>query len=121
MAKPSKYKYYPQATVKDEMDGSVYTLGMTVETLNIEISGNSHPFYTGKEALVDTAGRIDKFKKRTEAAKKAEKTDKKERKVNKTKMSFADLMKKEEPKAEKKPKAKAEKKQEETIEEKPAE
>ena len=39
-------------------DGNEYPL------LKLEISNTSHPFYTGKNMLVDTAGRIDKFKKR---------------------------------------------------------
>lgn len=39
-------------------DGKEYPL------IKIEISNTSHPFYTGKNVLVDTAGRIDKFKKR---------------------------------------------------------
>ena len=44
-------------TVKWE-DGNEYPL------VKLEISNTSHPFYTGKNMLVDTAGRIDKFKKR---------------------------------------------------------
>ncbi len=43
-----------------EMDGKEYPL------VKIEISNTSHPFYTGKMKLVDTAGRVDKFKKRYE-------------------------------------------------------
>ena len=39
-----------------EIDGSEYPL------VKLEISRTSHPFYTGKTKLVDTAGRIDKFK-----------------------------------------------------------
>ena len=39
-------------------DGKEYPL------IKLEISNTSHPFYTGKNVLVDTAGRIDKFKKR---------------------------------------------------------
>ena len=39
-------------------DGKEYPL------VKLEISNTSHPFYTGKNMLVDTAGRIDKFKKR---------------------------------------------------------
>jgi large subunit ribosomal protein L31 len=35
----------------------------------VEISNTSHPFYTGKNMLVDTAGRIDKFNKRYAKAK----------------------------------------------------
>src|ERR1700749_4771875 len=46
-------------TVKWE-DGKEYPL------IKLEISNTSHPFYTGKNVLVDTAGRIDKFKKRYE-------------------------------------------------------
>jgi len=41
-----------------EIDGEEYPL------VKVEISRTSHPFYTGKMKLVDTAGRIDKFKKK---------------------------------------------------------
>lgn len=44
-------------------DGKEYPL------IKMEISNTSHPFYTGKNVLVDTAGRIDKFKKRYEKKK----------------------------------------------------
>ena len=44
-------------TVKWE-DGNEYPL------IKLEISNMSHPFYTGKNVLVDTAGRIDKFRKK---------------------------------------------------------
>jgi large subunit ribosomal protein L31 len=44
-------------TIKWE-DGNEYPL------YKLEISSKSHPFYTGKQQLVDTAGRIDKFNKR---------------------------------------------------------
>ena len=43
---------------KEWEDGNEYPL------VKLEISNTSHPFYTGKNMLVDTAGRIDKFKKR---------------------------------------------------------
>jgi large subunit ribosomal protein L31 len=36
----------------------------------MEISGFSHPFYTGKQKLIDTAGRVDKFRNRYEKFKK---------------------------------------------------
>jgi large subunit ribosomal protein L31 len=35
--------------------------GVTYPLVNLEISSSSHPFYTGKTKLVDTAGRVDKF------------------------------------------------------------
>jgi large subunit ribosomal protein L31 len=49
-------------TIKWE-DGNEYLV------IKLEISNTSHPFYTGKNMLVDTAGRIDKFNKRYAKAK----------------------------------------------------
>ncbi|MEE1348360.1 MAG: type B 50S ribosomal protein L31 [Bacteroidales bacterium] len=48
------------ATTKDtiEIDGETYP------QVKLEISSSSHPFYTGKMKLVDTAGRVDKFMNR---------------------------------------------------------
>lgn len=43
-----------------------YEDGNEYPVIKLEISNTSHPFYTGKNVLVDTAGRIDKFKKRYE-------------------------------------------------------
>jgi large subunit ribosomal protein L31 len=40
--------------------------------VKVHISSNSHPFFTGQEKLVDIEGRVDKFKARQEAAKKAQ-------------------------------------------------
>ena len=49
----------------------------TNKEMKLEICANCHPFYTGKQKLVDTAGRVDKFRKRfgnrTRAADKADK------------------------------------------------
>lgn len=42
----------------------VWEDGNEYPVIKLEISNTSHPFYTGKNMLVDTAGRIDKFKKR---------------------------------------------------------
>ena len=55
----SRSTAYSKETVKYE-DGNEYPV------IKLEISNTSHPFYTGKNVLVDTAGRIDKFKKRYE-------------------------------------------------------
>ena len=38
--------------------------GQTLPLVKLEISSTSHPFYTGKSKLVDTAGRVDKFMSR---------------------------------------------------------
>ncbi len=53
-------------TIKWE-DGNEYPL------IKLEISSQSHPFYTGKMQFVDTAGRIDKFKNKYAKFKKEEK------------------------------------------------
>ena len=50
-----------------EVDGDEYPL------IKLEISRTSHPFYTGKTKLVDSAGRIDKFKNKYKKYKKEEK------------------------------------------------
>lgn len=50
-----------------EVDGNEYPL------IKLEISRTSHPFYTGKTKLVDSAGRIDKFKNKYKKFKKEEK------------------------------------------------
>lgn len=47
----------------------VWEDGNEYPVIKVEISNTSHPFYTGKAMFVDTAGRIDKFKKRYEKKK----------------------------------------------------
>jgi len=47
--------------------GNEFTVGATKEELRVELCSNCHPFFTGKQKLVDTARRVDKFQKRVEA------------------------------------------------------
>jgi large subunit ribosomal protein L31 len=58
----SDYKFVTRSTVSTpdtmEFEGKTYPL------VKIEVSSQSHPFYTGKNVLLDTAGRVDKFRKR---------------------------------------------------------
>ena len=44
--------------------GNVIETGSTKKDIRIEICSNCHPFYTGKQKLVDTGGRVDKFRRR---------------------------------------------------------
>lgn len=44
--------------------GMSFAVGSTREAIEVEICSNCHPFYTGKENIVDTAGRVEKFKSR---------------------------------------------------------
>ena len=67
-------KYYSQATISCAC-GQTFKVGSTVEKINVEICSNCHPFYTGKSTIIDTAGRVDRFKKRqVKAEEKVKKT-----------------------------------------------
>ena len=44
--------------------GNSFTVGSTKESIQVEICSACHPFYTGKEKILDTAGRVEKFKVR---------------------------------------------------------
>ncbi len=54
---------YKTTTVKCAC-GETFEVGSTKENISVEICSKCHPFYTGKQKLVDTGGRVDKFKKR---------------------------------------------------------
>ncbi len=60
-------KYYSEAKVRCAC-GATYVVGSTKESYIVDICGSCHPFYTGKQKLVDTAGRVDKFMARQKAA-----------------------------------------------------
>jgi large subunit ribosomal protein L31 len=44
--------------------GSVFTTRSTGHDLSLDVCASCHPFYTGKQKLMDTAGRVDSFRKR---------------------------------------------------------
>lgn len=54
---------YQHTTIKCAC-GAVYETGSTKQNISVEICAKCHPFYTGKQKLVDTGGRVDRFKKR---------------------------------------------------------
>ena len=54
---------YYQATVTCNC-GNTFVTGSTKEDIHVEVCSKCHPFYTGKQKLVDTGGRVDRFKKR---------------------------------------------------------
>ncbi len=74
---------YRKVIFNDTASGERFLMFSTVETkltdkwedgkeyplVNVEISSASHPFYTGVKTTIDTAGRVEKFKARMEAAK----------------------------------------------------
>lgn len=67
MKKDLHPKYYPEAKVTCSC-GNTFTVGSTQEAIEIEICSACHPFYTGEEKIIDTGGRVEKFKKRQAAA-----------------------------------------------------
>ncbi len=58
-------KYYPEARVICAC-GNTYTVGSTSPELKVDICSQCHPFYTGEQRIVDTAGQVDRFMKRLE-------------------------------------------------------
>lgn len=60
-------KYYPVAKVMCSC-GNTFTVGSTQKEIHIEICSACHPFFTGQEKIIDTAGRVEKFKRRAQKA-----------------------------------------------------
>jgi large subunit ribosomal protein L31 len=55
--------YYPHATVRCAC-GAEFTIGSTKKSIEVEICSRCHPLYTGKGKIVDTAGRVERFRAR---------------------------------------------------------
>lgn len=69
MKKDTHPKWYPEAKISCAC-GHEFGAGATVPEIKVEICSQCHPFYTGQEKLVDTAGRVEKFEKKMAAAQK---------------------------------------------------
>ena len=54
---------YKRTTIKCACGAEIET-SSTKEDIHVEICSNCHPFFTGKQKLVDTGGRVDRFKKK---------------------------------------------------------
>jgi large subunit ribosomal protein L31 len=61
--KPGIHPEYHYATVTCAC-GNVFQVGSTREKLRVELCSACHPFFTGKKKIVDTAGRVERFKRR---------------------------------------------------------
>lgn len=78
---------YRKVIFHDNSSGERFLIGSTIETeekdkwedgkeyplVSVDVSSASHPFYTGQEKVMDTAGRVERFKARAEKAKKTAK------------------------------------------------
>lgn len=58
---------YEQTTITCAC-GAVYHVGSTRRNLRVEICSNCHPFFTGKQKIVDTSGRVERFNKKFKRA-----------------------------------------------------
>ncbi|HEX5366452.1 MAG TPA: 50S ribosomal protein L31 [Acidimicrobiales bacterium] len=61
--KAGAHPHYDQATVRCSC-GNTFVTRSTRPELRVELCNECHPFYTGKQKLVDTGGRIDRFERR---------------------------------------------------------
>ncbi len=78
---------YKKSTVKCSC-GNTFETCSVMEEINVEICSECHPFFTGTQKLVDTAGRVDKFREKMKKAEelkkqKVEKAKKPEKKEGK--------------------------------------
>jgi large subunit ribosomal protein L31 len=58
-------KYYPQAKVICAC-GNTWLTGATLPEIKVDVCSACHPFFTGEQRIVDTAGQVDRFMKRLE-------------------------------------------------------
>jgi large subunit ribosomal protein L31 len=90
MAQAVKTTYYTNSKFKCLNCNSEYELGSTVEEMSLEVCGNCHPFYTGQDTILDTAGRIERFQARLSKAQDLQAKGKKVKK-RKVRQTLADL------------------------------
>lgn len=74
--KPNIHPEYKEIKVTCSC-GNVFTTHSTMEknSLTLEVCSMCHPFYTGTQKIVDTAGRVDRFRQKYGRAKETKKTD----------------------------------------------
>lgn len=80
MKKDIHPKYYPDAEVSC-VCGHHFKVGSTLPEIKVEVCSHCHPFFTGKQKLLDTARRVEKFEERS-AKKSATKTSKTIKRIN---------------------------------------
>jgi len=61
--KPKIHPEYREVTVTCAC-GNKFPTRSTRKTINVEICSNCHPFFTGKQKLIDTAGRVERFRRK---------------------------------------------------------
>jgi large subunit ribosomal protein L31 len=64
--KANTHPRYYQAKVHCGSCGTDFEVGSTREELRIDVCSNCHPFFTGKQNIIDTAGQVERFQRRLE-------------------------------------------------------
>ncbi|MDP2350852.1 MAG: 50S ribosomal protein L31 [Chloroflexota bacterium] len=64
--KPNIHPKYHLARVHCGSCGLDFELGSTREELRVDVCSNCHPFFTGKQNIIDTAGQVERFQRRME-------------------------------------------------------
>ncbi len=62
--KPETHPAYNEITVTCSCGNAFQTRSTLAEDLRLDVCSSCHPFYTGKQKLLDTAGRVDKFRRK---------------------------------------------------------
>jgi large subunit ribosomal protein L31 len=62
---------YHQAEARCASCGTTFTVGSTRTELRVDVCSQCHPFYTGKQTIIDTAGQVERFQKRLERSARA--------------------------------------------------
>lgn len=76
MKKDIHPKYNPEAEVRCDC-GARFKIGSTLDKIHTEICYQCNPLYTGEKKIVDTAGRVEKFKARAEKTRQIKKSQRK--------------------------------------------
>jgi len=66
--KPKIHPRYQQAEVHCASCGSTFQVGSTRAELRVDVCASCHPFFTGKQTIMDKAGQVERFQKRLERA-----------------------------------------------------
>jgi len=79
--KPGIHPNYVESTITCSSCGTVVHTHATVPEIRVDLCSQCHPFYTGKQRIVDTAGRVDKFNQRRAASEKVQRAAKRREKA----------------------------------------
>ena len=69
--KPKIHPKFQQASVKCGSCGTTFEIGSTRSELRVDVCNSCHPFFTGKQMIMDTAGQVERFQRRLERSSRA--------------------------------------------------